>query len=92
MPHQNKYLKLISKLRDFADTLRSERSLAIHKQIDQFYYLQKQEELLFLLEQYDEAAKKLEKFEAMIEDKYLSSLCQWQKDVRWFNQYSKELA
>lgn len=57
----------------------------VHREIDQFYYMQKAEQLELLQEQLKEAQERLRAVENRIDDEYRNVFLCWVKDVRWLN-------
>ena len=59
--------------------------LGIHKAIDNFYYMQKAEELRLIKEQLIEAQSALERVQQNACQHYMELFVQWRRDVRWLN-------
>lgn len=84
--HQ-KITKLIHQLKTLIAHLDSLDDLVIHKDIDQFFYMTKSEELKFLFAQYEEEKKRFETTTGKLEMKYKEIFQHWQRDVRLLNTY-----
>ena len=78
-----KVAKLIDRLQHLVTSLNGLRDRAVHRHINQFYYMQKTEELLLLLEQLEETQLSLERALRRIDRSYQEVFQQWQRDVRW---------
>lgn len=77
--------KLISRLQNFVTRLNGHTDLHVYRKIDQFYYMQKMEELKILKSQSEEAQGKLQDIHTRIFMHYHEIACKWSKDVRWVN-------
>lgn len=79
--------KLIQCLQRFTSDLTANKAYHVHSHIDQFFYMQRVEELRLLLEQFEEAKSKLELSTSRMQEAYTSTYHQWKQDVRWYNAY-----
>jgi hypothetical protein len=74
-------------------TLKRERnSLTVHRAVDQFYYMQKAEQLMLLQEQLREAQERLRIIEERIDEEYQGVFISWMKDVRWLHRHVDRLS
>jgi hypothetical protein len=64
---------------------RERNNLVVHREIDQFYYMQKAEQLMLLQEQLHEAHERVRLIENRIDEEYRSVFYSWVKDVRWLH-------
>jgi hypothetical protein len=80
-----KVTKLISRLRCLVECIEGQHDRLIHQRVDQFYYMQKTEELKLLLELVEEAQRKLELLTCRMDANYSEVFHRWHKDVRWLN-------
>jgi hypothetical protein len=87
-----KVAKLIPRLRCLVATLEGQHDLIVHRQINQFFYMQKSEELKILLAQAEEAQWKLKMAVDRVDTKYAEVFYQWQKDARWLNVHLRRRA
>lgn len=62
-----------------------QQELTIHQQVNQFFYMQKIEELKMLMDQFDDLNRNLNGLAAKIQDSSLACFAQWRKDARWLN-------
>jgi len=87
-----KVAKLINKLDDFIHKLENLRVIIVHQEVNQFYYMQKVEELTFLHSQLSALIEKQSSVQQLIDIIYPQVLSRWQQDARWVNSYktSKE--
>jgi len=60
-------------------------NLILHQQVNQFFYMQKIEELKMLLRQLEEINKSLDAVTLRIHAHYSLCFAQWSKDARWVN-------
>jgi hypothetical protein len=60
-------------------------NLKLHKNVNQFYYMQSIQELMTLYEQFDEAQRNLKLISGRLDLKYTETFHQWRKDVRWIH-------
>jgi hypothetical protein len=74
-----KFLKRLDKM--VFDLARNQR-LPVHSNINQFYYMQKSEELKILKDRFDEELKKLMLAQEDLESLYKQVFTRWSKDVR----------
>lgn len=73
----SKYKKFIDRIREMVVILiLHRRNLTINSNISEFYYMQKLEELKFLL--YENAGTS----KMLLEQEYEKIFCQWKRDVR----------
>lgn len=82
-----KCLKLTQLLERLISTLENHNERAVHFTINQFFYMQRTEEMRMVLEQYREAKSKLEAAANWLNENYASTYLQWRKDARWLNTY-----
>ena len=67
------------------------RDYIIQQRIDQFYYMQTQEELKLLSEQLVDTSLRLAAFQKALDNKYLEAYFKWSSDVRWLKRYIAKL-
>ncbi len=82
-----KLSKLIERMQRIVTHLNDRNDLVLHQQVNQFFYMQKAEELKMLLDQFDDLRKSLESLTCRIDENYSLCFAQWRKDVRWLNTY-----
>ncbi len=85
--YTNKTIKFIRKLRHFSNYLERLKLLTVHQHIDQFYYMQKTEELKLLHQQLIEALTIADTIQFRLEGNYRKVYHQWRMDARWLNQH-----
>ena len=90
MRNKEQLLKMISKLQSLSSRLHEEKSIGIHQNINHFYYMQKIEELKFLLVKFDDLNLQMVKLTEMAENEYAKVFCQWKKDIRFINSYHRD--
>lgn len=79
--------KLVQLLERLILTIENNNERTIHFTINQFFYMQRAEEIRMVLEQYEEARMKLEAATNWLNENYASTYHQWRKDARWLNTY-----
>lgn len=77
--------KLVQCLQRLTSDLTGNKEYNVHSHINQFFYMQRAEELKIILEQFEEAKANLETATLRMNEKYTSTYYQWKKDVRWLN-------
>jgi hypothetical protein len=82
MSEQTKFSRLRLCLERFIRTLERTQNVGVHHEINQFYYMQKAEELKLLIENFEAAMQRQEKVRAALENSYNEVFCKWQKDAR----------
>lgn len=82
---REKLTKLIERMQRIVTHLNDRYDLVLHQQVNQFFYMQKIEELKVLLSQFDETSKSLEMVASRIDEHYSLCFAQWCKDARWLN-------
>ncbi len=87
MSQCEKLRKLIDHMEQLVGKLSNLKELAVHQRIDQFYYMQKIEELKMLLHQFDTLHRNIESLTSRMNGTYMICASQWRKDVRWLNAY-----
>jgi hypothetical protein len=80
-----KLIQHIHRMTVCLEQYRHDRIIPFHT--DQFYFMQKETELKLLNELLENAIKKVETINTLIEVQYKEVYCRWQKDVRWLNTY-----
>ena len=70
--------------------LNERNNLILHQQVNQFFYMQKIEELKMLLRQLEEINKSLDAVTLCIHEHYSLCFAQWSKDARWVNTYGQQ--
>lgn len=77
--------KLIDRMQRLVIYLNERNNLILHQQVNQFFYMQKIEELKMLLRQLEEINKSLDVVTLRIHEHYRLCFAQWSKDARWIN-------
>lgn len=80
-----KLSKLIERMQSIVTHLKDRNDLVLHQQVNQFFYMQKIEELKMLLCQFDEINESLAALTSRIDEHYSMCFAQWCKDARWLN-------
>lgn len=65
--------------------LNERNDLVVHQQLNQFFYMQKIEELRMLMAKFDEIKKSLDTLTSGIDEEYILCFEQWRRDARWLN-------
>ena len=92
LPHDKRIKRLLLRIHSLVGTLKRERnSLTVHRAIDQFYYMQKSEQLAILQEQLREAQERLRLIEVRVDEEYRSVFFSWVRDVRWLHRHMDQL-
>ena len=89
MPELQKLAKLIERMEALVTYLNDRSDLVAHQQVNQFFYMQKIEELQTLLHQFNEATERVEMLAFRIDQTYSLCFAQWQRDARWLNSYRR---
>lgn len=88
LPHDKRIKRLLLRIHGLVGTLKRQRnSLTVHRAIDQFYYMQKAEQLALLQEQLKEAQERLRTVEERIDEEYRGVFTSWARDVRWLHRH-----
>jgi hypothetical protein len=88
MPPVSKPEKLYVRIQKLVNVLSENRkNLHIHNNINEFYYMQKVEELKQLEESITDAYKRLENLKDRYHTEYTHLYCNWKKDARWINKF-----
>lgn len=77
----------MGRLESLASRLSKNKEYIVHRRINQFFYMQKIEEMKILLGQFEEAAQRLEDVRRRIEENYIATYRTWSLDVRWLNNH-----
>jgi hypothetical protein len=85
MIDSEKCRKLVRCLQRLTSDLTNNKEYNVHSHINQFFYMQRAEELKLILEQFEEAKANLTTANLRMNEKYTSTYHQWKKDVRWLN-------
>ncbi len=75
--------KFIGRINKLIDDYREARFVRDH--INEFYYMQKREELKVLYDQMEEAQKRLNFFKERFDTGYRDLFVRWRRDARWLN-------
>lgn len=87
MIDRQKCQKLVERLERLASDLADNNEYVIHSRINQFFYMQRAEEMKMVLGQFQEGKEKSEAATRWMQEHYPSTYHQWRKDVRWLNTY-----
>jgi uncharacterized membrane protein YgaE (UPF0421/DUF939 family) len=82
-------LKLMSKLQTLTSQLQDEKGVGLHQAVSDFYYMQKIEELKFLIAKHDDLYEQIAKISEIIDQEYRQIYEQWKKDLRFITSYKK---
>jgi hypothetical protein len=82
---EKKLDKFLIRMEKFVDDLCKMKRHDVQLYVDQYYYVQKIEELKVMKEELDEALKRTKFFQESIDSNYREISCRWRKDVQWFN-------
>ena len=74
--------KMIHRLLKVVNQLDDSLDLTLHRKIDQFYYMQKAEELKFLKEEYVEAMANVQRIQNRLDIDYPLIFETWKRDLR----------
>jgi hypothetical protein len=81
----DKVNKLICRIQNFVLCLKRSNDTDIHRNIDEFYYMQKLEELEILKSQMNETNDRLQSINNRIHLHYQEIASKWSKDIRWMS-------
>lgn len=85
--NEQKLEKFIQRIEDFILELKRNNTIPVHAQINQFFYMQKLEELKLLVTSVRENVKRLEDLEATLEVSRREIFLAWKRDARWLIQH-----
>ncbi len=91
MSHCKKLDKLIDRMQRLVNSVGDQKDLAVHRHVNQFFYMQKIEELRVLLDRFDELSVDLEAVSLRIHSGYDLCLDQWRRDARWLNAHNLQV-
>jgi hypothetical protein len=80
---QSKIEKLLCRVESLIRALEETKSIEVHQRVNQFYYMEKSEELKFLLGYVKETQEKLQTLNIRIEDCRVEVFHRWREDARW---------
>jgi hypothetical protein len=89
MQNKEQLLKMMSKLQSLSLLLHDEKSVGIHQEVNHFFYLQKIEEIKFLMMKLDNLNLQLSKLNEILELEHKQVFAQWKKDLRFINSYHR---
>ena len=89
MRKKDQLLKLVSKLQSLSLQLKKEQSVGVHQNINHFHYMQKIEELNFLMAKFDDLNEQLANLNEVLDREYNQAFVQWRKDLRFLNSYHR---
>lgn len=78
---------MIGKLESLSTLIALKTDLVVHREVNQFFYMQKIAELEFLLNEHEVACKRIADLELWLEQRYHDSFHEWKKDLRWIEGY-----
>jgi hypothetical protein len=87
IPQPEKLAKLIGKMQLLVNVLGERTELVVHQRVDQFFYMQKIEELKILGAQLEDMRRNLEHLTSRVQVSYMTCLAEWKRDARWLNAY-----
>jgi len=80
--------KLFERVQKLTSVLSEHRKdLRMHRNVDEFFYMQKIEELKQLEESIEDAYKRLKALKGKFNSEYKLLYCSWKKDARWVNKF-----
>src|SRR5690606_26292525 len=77
--------KLIDRMQRLVTYLNERNNLILHQQVNQYFYMQKIEELKMLLRQLEEINKCLDAVSLRNREHFRLCFAQWSKDAGWVN-------
>ena len=89
MQNKEQLLKMLSKLQSLSLLLHEEKSVGIHQRINHFYYMQKIEEIKFLMVKLDDLNLQLSKLNEILEIEHRQVFTQWKRDLRFISSYNR---
>lgn len=87
METSEKLSKLTEKMQQLVNSLNARQDLVLHERVNQFFYMQKIEELNVLADQFHRLKSSLDNLTYHLQEQYRLCFTQWCKDVRWVRQY-----
>ncbi len=81
--------KLTGHVQSFISSLNNYNDINLHRSVDQFYYMQKLEELTILKAQFEEAKHRLQAIDERLIGHYQEVALRWSKDVRLAGSHAK---
>ncbi len=79
--------KLETRMLNMVRCLVHHNQLHIHQAINQFYYMQKAEELRIMRERLLKAQEEFDTLTGHIQDRYTEVFCKWRTDMQWLNSH-----
>lgn len=90
MTDQHKLNKFIQRIESFILELQEKNTLLVHSKINQFFYMQKLEELKVLVASIKDGVKRLEILEESMESSQKEIFFAWRRDARWLNKHKTQ--
>lgn len=87
MTEPKQVAKLIHAIQELSQRLSQERNLTIHKQIDNFYFMEKAKELTVLCEQLDALQTKREVLSKHLAKEYNAVYAYWSRSAKLYNRF-----
>ena len=82
--------KLIDRLVVLKRSLDNHQDPRIHREIDKFFYVQKESELRLLRERLEGLMGEIQRMEKMIDTNYTLTYEQWRKDFKWLHRHLRK--
>lgn len=67
--------------------LRDQHDLILHQRVNEFFYMQKIEELTLLVDRFNALRTDLDEFAHQLRAHYRQCFTHWSRDARWVNVY-----
>lgn len=81
--------KLVNKVDELIEYLKKHEEFRLHQHVDQFYYMQKREELNLLHTETQLLTERLSKYNEWLHVRYQEVFGRWREDRLWINRRSE---
>lgn len=81
--------RLVIRTSSLVNDMDRTKDIVIHQHINQFYYMQRNEELMILVKMLGEPGADRAAIASFIESKYREIFFVWRSDIRWLRNYLK---
>jgi hypothetical protein len=85
-----KIRKLVQKLEYTVCMLTTHKDLQVHQKVNQFLYMERVEEMKFLVQELEHLAHRLSFLESVLERQYVHAYCAWRRDIRFLHHFIRK--
>ncbi|RAW01566.1 hypothetical protein DQQ10_07865 [Pseudochryseolinea flava] len=91
MASKIKVTRLIGKLKNVVTYLDQNRTLYVHQHIDQFFYMQRIQEIVTLVEQFDVVETRMNDIQRKLDTMCVHTITRLREDISWIRKHKESI-